>query len=811
MSQTKYRLMPQGRSTLTKLVLALSLVSLPLVVGCQQEPQPQSSTSTTQPEYSYSLDLDLGEISLESNPQTVALEGEANAQSPRSLDIRVNQDRVPTLIVSPDTDASGQELARSPFPVYVVLRSATQTVYGRATWWLVRAADGSMRVRAQGTLNLNAEPNVTGLSEGDDQTWHLYAYYATGSDSWDGTSRTITFKQRFRPKRLYNNGTVLRLGRDLDVPFSLGYKDSSGRRINGIPMRYTGKTASGEARFDMKQIAGSTAGETVAVPATFRMLGSLYSIRLRNAMNRTETWAGTATDQYFLGQGKYRPTYDYSLRGFYLESTVSSDEGKIDLTRLAGVAAGSATPWQPLRSVSRNAPIRIDLPLTDSVHLDRGTTTATLLFWLKDFDESATISSSTANIGEGLGVWADLYNKTIIRHVGMTQVLHSERAHRSGYAYRSTLALSDELRLNPLARMGYDYIAGNPVTAGQVTSTWFALNAAENGMEPTATTPGAGKSYTYRELRDFSNLIFNVYYPQVRPDGNLNNVNIIQSTLRWQVPDQYDLWSVFPTMGWDRSGITLSGRAGWIAGNTMRVVNNEDVRLDGWRQPQLSVYYRRDRYNYGFQSRHRARNTFYALRFVGTPYMIAYRYTERGKWYNPNSATPLPDRIAADEAWKNSGAYPNPDSRLIIEGKSLGHLRHRITNASTAQAYLRDVIATDDFWGDRVDEEQFYWTSTERSRGEIIARVLHVNGNPRQTSAKYIGGQLYIWSRIREDNHTTLAGNRGVGGVLHDQLMPNNSLEWIPANAFHIGTFGRPTSFAANVLPWLSVNQEEPL
>lgn len=791
------------------IILGLGLFCSGLLISCQQEPQPSATEQSQTEQLPYVAQLSLGSIPLEDQPQTVALEGEV--QQSRSLDLKVNQDKLPTLVVSPDKDASGKELKSTPFPVYIALRSNSQTVYGRANWKLVRdPKDGKMYVEADGSLQLNAEPNVTGLNQGDDTTWHLYAYYFTGSASWDATNHTITFKQSHRPTRLYGDGQVLRLGRDLDVPFSLGYKDASGKRINGIPMRFNGKKGTGEALFDTKQVSSGTAGQTSSLATSFRMVGSLYSIRLKNAMPRNEAWPGTSLDKHFLGQGAYRPSYDYSVRGFYIESTNSSDEGKIDLTRLASSAAGTATPWQPLQAVSLQSPIRIDMPLNkaDSVQLDRGTTSPTLLFWLKDFDESTTINSSTAK-GEGLGLWANLYNKTISRHMGMTQVLHSEKTHKSGFAYRSTLGLVDELRLNPLARMGYDFISGTPRAAGTgVTNAWFALNAADNGMKPTTTTPGAGQSYTYRELMNYNDLIFYVNYPQVLGTGSFSQVGAIQSRLQWQIPDQYDLWSVFPTEGWDRSGLTQANAKGWVTGNTMKTVHDEDVRLDGWRQKYLSVYYRRDSYHDMNMSRHRSRNTFYALRFVGTPYMVAYRYTERGKWYNPNVGAKLVDGSQPDEPSWNNGAYPNALSRLVIEAKSLGHLRNRIKDARTAEAYIREVVAKDDFWGDKINQQQFYETSTERSRGEIIARELHVNGNPNAGSNAYIGGLMYIWTRKRDDNLTQASGKTAVGGVFQDRLIRDKPLTWHGATALERGANGLRTNFTANILPWLSIKQD---
>lgn len=803
----------------TSLALVLGFMSLTAFTSCRQEerPQPTQSVRTT---YTHTIDMDLGEMAIDLQPTARSLE--ADGSSARQLDVKLSATGAPKLSVSTGVDAQGKPNATEDFPVYLVLRRNGQQVYGRATWELARKEDGSVVVRAKGQVNLSEEPRVSDLTIGDDKTWYLYAIHATGSDSYDEASRTITFKQAHHANRLYNEGDSLRLGKDLDVPFTLGYRDGNSR-INGIPLRYSGLDEHKKPYFSMKRLSEPANNQpAVTLASSFRMMGSLYSLRLRNAMEREESWGGTEVDAAFIGRPQYRPTYDFSLKGFYVESTQASDEGRIDLKSLAGGGAGTNTPWATLSAVSLEKPYRVEFPLKDSVDLNRQQTTGMLVFWLKDTSEDIRPTDQGLNTGEGLGVWAELYNKTIFRNVGMTQILYSQKQHLSGIAYQSQIELKEELRLNPLARMGYDYIAGDPLTTGIVNSAWFALPNADNGMEPTTASPGAGQGYDINDLRRFQNTTFKVNYATPVNERDASEARITQSDLNWYVPDQFDIWSVFPNTPFnngtissggltdgERQELTQANSTGWVTAGKWASVHNERVRLDGVLQDVTSLYFRRESYNYYYMSRNKARNTFYALRFIGTPYMMAYRYTEVGKWYNPSVGHGPVDGIQSDDPTSVNAYYPSPNSRLVIEGKSLGHLRGQIANVFAAFSYLQDVVASNDFWGDEIlggntNDGMIYHVLDQRTRNEIITRVLHVNGNKR-SNAPYIGRFINIWTRERSDNYPDGVGGMKttLPGIFQDHGFQDQPLTWHFATAIEQNT----TNFVAYVLPWLALEQ----
>ena len=467
----------------------------------------------------------------------------------------------------------------------------------------------------------------------------------------------------------------------------------------------------------------------------------------------------------------------------------------------------------PATTPSLQNPTRVYYPLTKAVDLDRQTTSGTFYFWMNDVD--ATVSTNI--IGYGMSLYADLYNKTVSRDVGMVNVYHTQKAHKSGAFYRTNVKLEEELRLNPLARMGYDYIVGDPNSG----TAQFARAGAGNASDFNATTgdPGAGQLYaaykgTNPVLSSFENKTFTVAYTHDRSPsntpGHIPQIELEHSNLLWKVPDRFDVFSVLPYITSHGGNLDNSypglffvasiTKNGWTENNIMGKNEQELVRLDGKKETVRSYYYRKTAHTYKEQTYALAKNTIYAFRFVGTPYATAFRYTEVGRWFNPNTTQP---GIPNDEPSHVNENSINENSRFRIEAKSIGnHYGFKNISAAQAEEYLKNVIATEDFWTD---------PNTGFPRNEIVRRDLHVNGDRNGGVVTGGGQRMHFWTKPRKDQNTTGVIRRAEGnpGIYFDGRSDNKGLYWSVANARmlggQIGLQGGATG--SYVLPWLSIHQ----
>ena len=810
--------------------------------SCRDDLAQQPETQVQQNNKNKVVNLDLEDIEL--SPE-VAIQYASNSTQARGIE----------MVTPSSTDVANGKLpyfgfkdtqkAEEDFPVVLALVGYSQDVdcYARATWKIKKETDASGKtryfIRARGPITFDQAPNYSKLKEGE--IWYLHAIYAP-KGSWDVGTATWKYQAEKVITRLFKDGEKVSIGSDIDIPFVLGHNVDVNDKLSGWREGYTlvanrdNRTSSGWA-FGRKQMF-KTDNKTNANPR-FKMLGSLYAFTLRNDMKTQESTAGLDTDELTVSKLTYRPTYDFKLRGFYIESTQSTtavnytfnhlrmlipENMRQSIIQSLGLPAGSinliANPAYtikvaPATTPTLNNPTRVYYPLAQAVDLDRQTTSGTFYFWMNDVDASATVSTNI--IGYGMNLYADLYNKTVSRDVGMVNVYGTQKAHKSGAFYRTNVKLEEELRLNPLARMGYDYLVGDPLSGNAQFARAGAGNASDfnhaNG------DPGAGQLYApYRGtnplLSAFENETFRVAYTHDRSPsnapGHTPQIALEYSNLLWNVPDRFDVFSVLPYItsesGFQRKeypGLFFVAnilKNGWTENDIMGENEQEDVRLDGKRETVRSYYYRKTANTYKEQINALAKNTTYAFRFVGTPYATAFRYTEVGRWYNPN--TTKPGEINDEPSHVNENST-NENSRFRIEAKSIGnHYGFQRVSAAQAKEYLKNVIATDEFWTD---------PKTGFTRNEVVRRDLHVNGDKNGGVVTGGGQRMHFWTRTRKDQQATTVLRRPQGnpGVYFNGRVDNQGLYWTVAPARmlggQIGAQGGATG--SYVLPWLSVHQ----
>ncbi len=798
-----------------KATLALALVGLSY--SCRMDDPNKSSGAQDKPKApAVTMPIDLGDVELD--PAT-AIQYVTPKMTVRGVEMNIPTRETETTadgktkIVPPTfsfTVADGQ--TEEDFPVFIALfgERHQKGCYGKATWKLVKETkEGKtryfVRTKTKITFEENFAPDTLHFNNGE--AWRLHAIYAPDGE-WDATAQTYKWSAKKVVKKLYGPGEKLTIGKDIDIPFVLGYRSdkwNTGYPVKAVHSKYW--------NFEAEQQYGDDA-HTQPLRARFRMLGSLYALRLKNDMRPDEPLEQADKDHQILGELKFRPSYDFSIHGFYVESTQAVDSVAYDFSGLYRdlsateqsqpaaqskgmkrdiTLANAVVKEKPLKVPSQTNPTRIYLPFEEAnyANLNRQSTTKTLYFWMSEVDASG--KRPNAHDGYGTSIWADLYNKTLKFPAGHTFVYTAQSAHKSGYAYSSVATLREELRINPLGRMGLDYISGTPNT-DPVTCN-FAREKANNATNPSGVDPGAGSAYSYSKgnvkVQDIEGKRFLVNYI-----GDRNGIATIDyGDLYWQVPDRYDLFSVFPYMG------KIPGVGGrWASGvfydpvsGAKTVSRDEQARIDGRIYRNLrSIYYRKVATQASDQTGADSRNVTYAFRFIGTPMAVAVRYTEIGRWYNSGTFT--------------SNTEVNPDSRFRIEMKALGNAyKYKDLSDAEAENILLTEIAKDEYWV----------KSDGASHAEIVSRTIHLNGFRQfgltDTEGRpFYGGQsFYIWTRKLPDQGTILAPTK-VPGLYQNARVDNNGMYWRMATGQEVGGDAGGAHKGYYILPWLSVDQSKP-
>ena len=818
----------------------LSLFLMATTSSCQKDTFREGSSSTTSKLSPLSMNVDLGDIELD--PEVAIQYAEASPARGIEMTTPKANEKVPKF----DFAQTGK--TEEDFPVFIALFGERQSTncYAEATWKLIKEPNATGNgdryfVRAKGKIDFISgfAPDTTKIKEGEN--WRLHAIYTPDNKTgaWDGTKQVYKWSAKKVVKKLYGADQTLTIGTDIDIPFVLGCRTPEGGRLSwfdGYPMtagkKFDKVTKKEYWNFDIKQLYENPQGKTLAEKGKafnprFKMLGSLMAIDLKNNMSSQEPKQNLDTDQTILDGLTYRPTYNFQIRGFHIESTqavtsvaYSFKDLPMDLNdaqrqNLLSVGtkgiASDAVRWigrsgfyvseKPQSIPTIENPTRIDIPFEKANYadLDRQGTSGKLYFWMTEVDPTG---QKQPNISESYGtaIWANLYNKTLKLNVGPTFVYTAKSAHKTGTAYRSTATLLEELRLNPLARMGLDYIAGDPTQVGQ---TSFARKTANNGEAPGSAgpgDPGAGQGYFYSSgsgplLKNFEKKRFKVkYIKDGSSTGDGSTLFLEESDLYWEVPDQYDLFSVFPPVQGAAAGRVTPTMTNVLiaplADNTLYTNSNEKARIDGKLYDGLkSMYYRRNKVEPSDQRENISQNVFYAFRFIGTPMAVAVRYTELGAWYNGDGT---------------SSTTVSPHSRFIIDMKTIGNA-YTFSNLSDSQAesYLRHTISKDAFWQNGNDLHP-----------EIIRRVIHVNGyyapNRANSNIVYGGGQgFYIWTRSRKGQTKPGGQKKDFPGIYTDKRASDKSLYWYISDPSDTGSSFSGSGRGMFVLPWLSVNQED--
>ncbi len=564
------------------------------------------------------------------------------------------------------------------------------------------------RVEASGIYSFTGVKGATGAPTWTkDDVWYLDAM--TGGE-WDAKAKAYTINKECRiSNHMFAAGEKIVLARDIIVPFQLGTDDvgRSGERRWGVRMAV--------ANNDRNSSNLSPRLVCIDAEPNFLPYGSLLCMRFKNAMEQAKSEVDFTTDQLYTDQTYRGSTFSFILRGLSFESTSSTTGGWIQVNSL-GAPSREPLPWNGLQpngnsTTAYNFITSSDIPFFQSVTLDKAQAnnsqtgypllrkegnkdakwTPYYYLWVKSLDESR----DNALYGSiGLTVRMKLFNATLnTGDAGSRVAFVSVKNHKSGRAYFRDAELKAGLALSPMAQLAPNYVLTDRNNYGVRRWPAHGLNNSDLSRS----------RYSYSTLQNEFTRPFQVANPP-NADGD-----ILNTSLRWVIPDELSLNAIFPPK------MTTINYGSWITGNRVEE-RTEKVRIGGVIYNNMKSYYYRDA-NYTWEQSTSALNynTFYALRFVGTPFCEAVRYTSFGKWVWGRGSTP-----------QNT----SEGSRYVIHTRHLGDIGLKANDRAGAEKLLREVIGssrpwneqphTNAFWGN------FWYPDTERG---ITIRELNVPGS----------------------------------------------------------------------------------
>lgn len=550
--------------------------------------------------------------------------------------------------------------------------------------------------------------------------WMMTAIYAPGATS---AASLINFRGA-SPLRFLAAGTKLEVGKDINIPFVLGVKSKDGYKP-GVPVKMLAdvdKTKLNKTELDNPNNYSFEVKKTEGMG--FYPLGTLFALRFSNDMKNLADLKSKMDKKYWnANNGNYEQvlsTYNYKVEKVTISST--TQEGTFDIGKSVTFTPSGLTrsSFVPQKEVT--------------LSLDEAKTP-----WLYIWQYSSGGADNSA-----LEITFNLYNKELGVHT-LEKVYRAVGSKFKGsHKYYKHLKISRELRLPPLALFAPTFVSfiDNDLTWG---NPWGS-NAKEGNDH---TERGVGRPYLAKEFFENNKRMINPFTIKSSSSSSSDQSDFDKDDTKWILPSEKEIKSIFPT---SIKQLTVTD-----AGEPKRQIVgvNEDVVINGLPVQAKAYYYARENgkdITGKNQKDPASLRVYYALRYVGTQYVSAWRYIEWGRWNNNlNNSTDKP--IA---------------SKFIIQSRSLplsaGATGNKTTgftsNDQKAFDLLEHTIGTNEFWSDRVkNSDQLTIHNVAPAVGmddkllkpDVIQRIFPLVGTWYKGKRAYIGTAFNIWVAPEND------------------------------------------------------------
>ena len=552
------------------------------------------------------------------------------------------------------------------------------------------------------------------LVNNNKDNWMMTAIYAPGSTA---SENIISFRGQ-SPLKFLNAGDRLTVGQDINIPFVLGVKQSDGSYRPGVPVKMeVNKQKIGWMNENNPKYNDPT-NYSFEVKKTegmgFYPLGTLFALRFSNDMKNLKDLKSKMDEKYWeANNGDYSrvlSTYNYKIEKVTISSTTQTGTFDIGKSVTFTPTEMTRTSFTPSKEVS--------------LGLDEAKTP-----WLYIWQYSSGGADNSA-----LEITFNLYNEELGAHTVEKVYRAVGGKFKGSHKYYKHLKISRELRLPPLALLAPTFISfiDQDLTWGDP----WGSNANEGNDH---TVRGVGRPYLAKEFFENNKRMINPFTIK-SPSGQSD---FDKDDTKWTLPSEKEIKSIFPT---SIKQLTVTD-----AGTPWRhiVGVKEDVVINGLPVKGKSYYYARENGNDitgNNQKDPASLRVYYALRYVGTQYVSAWRYIEWGRWNNNlNNSTDKP--IA---------------SKFIIQSRSLPLSAGATGNKTTGFTYndqkafdlLEQTIGTNEFWSDRVkNSDQLTIHNVAPAVGmddkilkpDVIQRTFPLVGTWYKGKRAYIGTSFNIW------------------------------------------------------------------
>lgn len=769
----------------TSVVLCAALM-VAIVVACRSdELAVRVQPRVEQRADSFSLSLDLGNVPFESRivaSQPIAGNDDSD-KSDKSAPTR--QTRAALVVGAGGKTTINLTLgAKKDVDVFLILRNGdgSRIAVANSTWSTVDGETTKLKTNGQYTFTWI---KGSGGALVEDEMWYLDAM--TGGE-WDATTKAYNInKECALPRRMFNPGESVELGKDIHVPFGLGTNALGSERKWGVRMYVV----------NGHREAGGYSPRLVCLDPepSFSPYGSLLCMRFRNDTHILGPTYQANQDPLVSGITWQPGYYSYLIRGIGVQSTSSTIGGWIQVDYLGqpnrtpltwhaykdnGHAYNFVTQYDPPffkysdLAVTQENDFHTGIPLKRKKDTEQeGEWTPYYYLWVKSTDETL---SEPPYKSAGLSIQLNVYNATVDPAVTMKQplvdprvVLRSRKIHKSGRAYFMDVPIAEALSISPLSLAGASLLFQESYEGAHI-NTWPP--GVGTGNWSYSNSEYATHRHNYNDIMAELKNTFSISPTDPSDPG----ATPLQNDLKWSLPTGHMIRSIFPGQ---MSNINFSGTI--HAGSWKE--ESEDISVAGIKMTGLkSIYYTPWKYESSESKNEENYHTYFAIRFVGTPFCTAYRYTLYGKWI--------------DNA---PGKFPTNESRFVIHSRHLGDISEPV---SGWHKFMTDQVAKgekptpghphqNDFWGD-------FKNPTIESG--ITMRVFNVPGSPSgsATGGNYIGRWLSL----------AVVKN---GNLSNPQLQTFDVAEAGTINAY---TFNNPYSssaspavkrfWGASVLPFLT-------